>query len=36
MSALPAPRLTAVYGLEATLGEPLDLGETSQGRRRKS
>ena len=34
MSALPDPRLTAVYRLEATLGEPLDLGETSQGRRR--
>jgi muconolactone delta-isomerase len=31
---LPAPRLTAVYRLEATLGEPLDLGETAHGRRR--
>jgi muconolactone delta-isomerase len=31
---LPAPRLTRVFRLEATLGEPLDLGETSRGRRR--
>ncbi|HEX4864167.1 MAG TPA: muconolactone Delta-isomerase family protein [Acidimicrobiales bacterium] len=28
------PELTFVYRLEATLGEPLDLGETPQGRRR--
>src|SRR5258708_6572736 len=35
MSALlPAPSLTRVYRLEATLGEPLDLGEIAQGRRR--
>jgi Protein of unknown function (DUF3237) len=34
MLALPDPRLTLVYRLEATLGEPLDLGETAQGRRR--
>jgi hypothetical protein len=32
--ALPDPRLTLIYRLEATLGEPLDLGETLQGRRR--
>jgi muconolactone delta-isomerase len=31
---LPEPRLTFVYRLEATLGEPLDLGDTTQGRRR--
>jgi muconolactone delta-isomerase len=31
---LPVPRLTPVYRLEATLGEPLDLGETVEGRRR--
>ena len=31
---LPGPRLTRVYRLEATLGEPLDLGERPQGRRR--
>ncbi len=31
---LPAPRLTLVYRLEATLGQPLDLGNTSQGHRR--
>ena len=31
---LPDPRLTPVYRLEATLGEPLDLGDTAQGRRR--
>jgi Protein of unknown function (DUF3237) len=35
MSAqLPEPRLTLVYRLEATLGEPLDLGEGVQGHRR--
>jgi hypothetical protein len=35
MSALlPEPSLTRVYRLEATLGEPLDLGELPQGRRR--
>jgi hypothetical protein len=31
---LPSPRLTRVFRLEASLGEPLDLGETTQGRRR--
>jgi hypothetical protein len=33
-SQLPGPRLTEVYRLEASLGEPLDLGETPQGHRR--
>jgi hypothetical protein len=32
--ALPDPRLTLVYRLEATLGQPLDLGEVAQGHRR--
>jgi hypothetical protein len=32
--ALPAPRLTQVYRLEATLGQPLDVGEVAQGHRR--
>jgi hypothetical protein len=31
---LPAPRLTPVYRLEATLGEPVDLGDTGRGHRR--
>jgi hypothetical protein len=31
---LPDPRLTRVFQLEATLGEPLDLGDTPSGRRR--
>jgi Protein of unknown function (DUF3237) len=31
---LPKPRLTHVYRLEATLGQPLDLGDTAQGHRR--
>ena len=31
---LPEPRLTRVYRLEATLGQPLDLGERRQGHRR--
>jgi hypothetical protein len=31
---LPDPCLTRVYRLDVTLGQPLDLGETSQGRRR--
>src|ERR1700742_236258 len=31
---LPDPRLTPVYHLEATLGEPVDLGATDRGRRR--
>jgi Protein of unknown function (DUF3237) len=34
MSRLPEPRLTRVYRLEAALGEPLDLGDVSQRRRR--
>ena len=35
MSAvLPDPSLTSVYRLEATLGEPLELGDSAQGRRR--
>jgi len=35
MSALlPGPSLTWVYRLEATLGEPLELGDVAQGRRR--
>jgi muconolactone delta-isomerase len=31
---LPRPTLTRVYRLEASVGEPLELGETAQGRRR--
>jgi hypothetical protein len=31
---LPDPSLSRVYRLEATLGEPLDLGDLAQGRRR--
>jgi uncharacterized protein DUF3237 len=31
---LPEPRLTRVYRLEATLGQPLELGERPQGHRR--
>ncbi len=31
---LPAPRLTQVYCLQATLGQALELGETSHGHRR--
>ena len=31
---LPDPSLTRVYRLEATLGEPLDLGDVAQGHRR--
>jgi muconolactone delta-isomerase len=31
---LPEPRLTRVYRLDATLGEPLDLGLVTHGRRR--
>jgi Protein of unknown function (DUF3237) len=34
MSRLPEPRLTRVYRLEATLGEPLDIGDVTQGHRR--
>lgn len=32
--SLPDPRLTPVYRLEATLGEPADLGDTDRGHRR--
>jgi hypothetical protein len=31
---LPEPRLTKVYRLEAALGQPQDLGDIPQGRRR--
>jgi hypothetical protein len=31
---LPHPRLTQVYRLEATLAEPMDLGDVAQGHRR--
>jgi len=31
---LPDPRLTRVFRLDVTLGQPLDLGETTQGHRR--
>lgn len=34
MTALPEPRIRHVYRLEATVGEPLDLGEVPGGRRR--
>jgi hypothetical protein len=32
--SLPDPRLTPVYRLQATLGQPLDLGAIAQGHRR--
>jgi hypothetical protein len=31
---LPEPRLTRVYRLTATLGEPLDVGDVAEGHRR--
>jgi Protein of unknown function (DUF3237) len=31
---LPDPRLTLVYRLEATIAQPLDVGETARGHRR--
>jgi hypothetical protein len=34
MALLPHPHLTQVYRLEATVGEPLDVGDIAQGRRR--
>ena len=34
MFSLPDPSLTPLYRLEATVGPPLDLGETPQGHRR--
>jgi hypothetical protein len=33
-ATLPEPRLTQLYRLEATLGEPLELGDTAQGHKR--
>jgi hypothetical protein len=33
-AALPTPSLTRIYRLEATLAEPLDLGDLAPGRRR--
>lgn len=33
-NGMPDPQLTLVYRLEATLGQPLDLGATDQGHRR--
>jgi hypothetical protein len=34
MTLLPHPHLTQVYRLEATVGEPLDVGDIARGRRR--
>ena len=34
MTQLPEPQLTRIYRLEAALGEPVDVGEVSAGRRR--
>jgi hypothetical protein len=34
MTTLPQPQIRHIYHLEATLGEPLDLGEVTGGRRR--
>ena len=34
MTSLPEPRLTWVYRLEAELGDPVELGNVSQGHRR--
>ena len=34
MTRLPEPRLTRIYRLEAVLGEPVDVGDVSRGRRR--
>ena len=33
-TTLPEPRLSQVYRLEATLGKPLELGDTAQGHKR--
>jgi hypothetical protein len=33
-AVLPGPSLTRVFRLEATVGEPLELGDIAQGRRR--
>jgi hypothetical protein len=33
-TTLPEPRLSQVYRLEATLGDPLELGDTAQGHKR--
>ena len=35
MTDLPEPRLTRIYRLEAALGEPVDVGDVSPGRRRR-
>ena len=35
MTELPEPRLTRIYRLEAALGEPVDGGDVSPGRRRR-
>jgi Protein of unknown function (DUF3237) len=35
MTELPEPRLTRIYRLEAALGEPVDVGDVSPGRRRR-
>ena len=34
MTQLPEPRLTRIFRLEAELGEPVEIGEVSAGRRR--
>ena len=34
MSTLPEPRLTRIYRLVAELGEPIDVGDVTAGRRR--
>jgi hypothetical protein len=34
MSHLPQPQLSLIYRLEATVGEPVDVGDTPAGRRR--
>ena len=34
MGQLPDPRLNLIYRLDATVGDPLDLGQTTQGHRR--
>ena len=34
MTRLPEPSLTQIYRLEAALGEPVDVGDVSPGRRR--
>ena len=34
MTQLPEPRLTRIFRLEAALGEPVEVGDVSPGRRR--